>query len=189
LDTLFQTLEKEVLKWQKETVAGKTFTAACTAANDPLPYPLKNKSIDIHMASGLSSELILGTDFLSTHGAIMHLTTNKVIFLPEEFTSVGLSQKPIVAKAMASLVETNAPERDPCTYAVQPMEDQEILHMDQKTFHVQIITDNLSLIFKLGATVMLTSGFAPHPQIHDSLYLVGENNTVQDTVKNSFVKI
>ena len=139
------------------------------------------------MASSLFSELIIGTDFLSTHGAIVHLNTNKVIFLPEEFTAVGLSQKPIVAEAMASLVEHDLPERDPCTYAIQPLEYQEILHMDQKTFHVQMITDNPSLIFKPGATVMLTSGFAPHPQIPDGPYLVADSNTVQVTVKNSFV--
>jgi hypothetical protein len=61
----------------------------------------------------------------------------------------------------------------------------DILYMDQKTIHVQIIANNHTMIHKPGTTIMLTSGFAPHPQIPDGLYLVDHNNTIRVTIKNS----
>ena len=46
---------------------------AMLSVEDPLPYPLLNKPINIHMTENLSSELILGTDFLRDHGAIVSM--------------------------------------------------------------------------------------------------------------------
>ena len=160
------------------------------SVDDPLPYPLKDKSVNIHMTDKLSSELILGTDFLKDHGAIVSMRSNKVIFLPDEFFAVSLHQKPIVCEAFASIIENDDAIEDLsnynlATYALQPLIDTEILHMDQRTFHVQIITNNPSMIFKTGATIMLTSGFAPQPQIPDGLYLVEDDNTIKVTVRNS----
>ena len=48
-------------------------------------------------------------------------------------------------------------------FAVQPTEDVDILYTDQKTIHVQIITDNHRMTYKPGTTIMLTSGFAQFP--------------------------
>ena len=37
------------------------------------------------MTNNLSSELILGTDFLGEHGAFVDIRSNNAIFLPEKF--------------------------------------------------------------------------------------------------------
>ena len=71
------------------------------------------------------------------------------------------------------------------TFAVQPTEDVDILYMDQKTIHIQIIANNHTMMHKPGTTIMLTSGFAPHPQIPDGLYSIDHNNTIRITIKNS----
>ena len=47
---------------------------------DNLPYPMKDKSINIHVTKKLSSELILGTDFLKEYGAIINVRDNTVDF-------------------------------------------------------------------------------------------------------------
>ena len=41
------------------------------------------------------------------------------------------------------------------------------------------------MTYKPGTTIMLTSGFAPFPQIPEGLYTIEENNTIQITIKNS----
>ena len=50
--------------------------------DEELPYPMRNKSINIHVTNKLSSELILGTDFLKENGAIINVRENSVTFLP-----------------------------------------------------------------------------------------------------------
>ena len=55
---------------------------AMLSVEDPMPYPLLDKPINIHMTTNLSSELILGTYFLSDHGAIIDIKSNNAIFLP-----------------------------------------------------------------------------------------------------------
>jgi hypothetical protein len=77
---------------------------AMLSVEDPMPYPLLNKPINIHMTTNLSSELILGTDFLSDHGAIIDIKSNNAIFLPDKYFAVSLSQKPIVCEAFSSVV-------------------------------------------------------------------------------------
>jgi hypothetical protein len=56
---------------------GREQTLGCYGARlsveDPMPYPLMDKPINIHMTKNLSSELVLGTDFLSNHGAIIDI--------------------------------------------------------------------------------------------------------------------
>ena len=63
------------------------------------------------------------------------------------------------------------------TFAVQPTEDVEIPYMDQKVIHVQIITANHNMRHKPGTTIMLTTGFAPDPQIVDGLYSIDHKYT------------
>ena len=163
---------------------------AMLSVEDPLPYPLLNKPVNIHMTENLSSELILGTDFLRDHGAIVSMRSNNVIFLPDKYFAVSLNQKPIVCKAFSSVIDNDLEIEDlanynMATFAVQPVEDTEILYMDQKTIHVQIIANNHTMIHKPGTTIMLTSGFAPQPQIRDGLYSIDHNNTIRVTIKNS----
>ena len=156
------------------------YRSSITIEDSHCLYPITNKPIDIHITPSLSSELILGTDFLSTYGAIMHMASNKIIFMPEELTALGLSQKPIISEAIASMAESSMPETFPCTFSLQPMKDQVIKHMDQKTFHVTVITDNPSMVFKPGTTIMITSsGYSPYLQIPDALYTVEDKNSIQ----------
>ena len=162
-------------------------TLGCFQANitvdDPLPYPIENEKIDIHMTHNLSSQLILGTDFLQHHGAIIDVKSNNTIFLPNEYFPVSLCQKPIVCEAFSSLVTNdnktkNLTQYNTAMFAVQPTEDVDILYRDQKTIHIQIITENHRMTYKPGTTIMLTSGFAPFPQIPEGLYTIEDNNTI-----------
>ena len=79
---------------------GRMQTLGCytskLSVEDELPHPLVNKQINIHMQENLSSELVLGTDFLADNGAVIDMRTNNVIFLPKELHPVSLSQKTIV---------------------------------------------------------------------------------------------
>ena len=75
---------------------------------DTLPYLMVDRPIKIHMQNNLSSELIIGTDFLWENGAIIDIRTNNAIFLPDKYFAVSLSKKPIVCEAFASVVtDTN----------------------------------------------------------------------------------
>ena len=132
---------------------------AMLSVEDPLPYPLLNKPVNIHMTENLSSELILSTDFLRDHGAIVSIRSNKVIFLPDKYFAVSLIQKPIVCEAFSSVIDNdieidNLASYNMATFAVQPVEDTDILYMDQKTIHVQIIANNHTMIHKPGTTIM-----------------------------------
>ena len=165
------------------------FTASITV-QDPMPHPFNEQQINIHMTNNLSSELILGTDFLSSHGAIIDVKSNSTIFLPNNYFPVSLCQKPIICEAFAS-VATNETETQDLTnyntaaFSVQPTEDVDILYTDQKTIRVQIITNNHTMIYKPGTTIMMTSGFAPFPQIPEGLYTIEQDNTIRLTIKNS----
>ena len=96
------------------------------------------------MQDNLSSELVLGTNFLADHGAVIDVRSNNVIFLPKELFPVSLSQKPIVCEAFASVIEQDIPLEELNAYnmaafAVQPTKDVEIPFMDQKTIHINIM--------------------------------------------------
>jgi hypothetical protein len=122
---------------------GRKQTLGCytslLSVQDKLPHPLVNKKINIHMQDNLSSELVLGTDFLADHGAVIDVRSNKVIFLPTELFPVSLSKKPIVCEAFASVIDQEIPIKDLNTYnmaafAVKPTQDVTIPFMDQKQF-------------------------------------------------------
>ena len=165
------------------------FTASITV-HDPMLHPLKEKQINIHMTDNLSSELILGTDFLSNYGAIIDVKSNSTIFLPNNYFPVSLCQKPIICKAFASVASketeiTDLTNYNTAVFSVQPTEDVDILYTDQKTIRIQIISNNHTMIYKPGTTIMMTSGFAPFPQIPEGLYTVEQDNTIRITIKNS----
>ena len=173
---------------------GKLPTIGCYKAlitiNDPMPHPLENADIDIHMTDNLSSELIIGSDFLRENGAIIDMKSNNAIFLPDKYFPVSLCQKPIICEAFASLVTNELETQDPAetestTFSVQPVENLDINYMDQRTIKVQIITDNHNMVYRPGTHILLTSGFAPFPQIPDGLYTIEDDNTIRITLKNS----
>ena len=177
----------DVHKGKKQTLGCYT---AMLSVEDQMPYPLKDKQISIHMQDNLSSELILGTDFLRDNGAIIDFKSNNAIFLPDELFPVSLSKKPIVCEAFASIINEEVKLEDLDTYnmatfALQPTKDIEIPFMDQQTIHVRIIANNNSMVHKPGTTIMLTSGFAPDPQIPDGLYSIDHDHTIRVTIKNS----
>ena len=80
--------------------SGRRQTIGCynsmLSVTDKLPHPVVNKNINIHMQDNLSSELVLGADFLAENGAVINFRENNVIFVPNELFPVSLSQKPIV---------------------------------------------------------------------------------------------
>ena len=57
--------------------------------DEDLPYPMRNKPINIHVTNKLSSELILGTDFLKANGAVINVKDNSVTFLPEGMAAIA----------------------------------------------------------------------------------------------------
>ena len=165
--------------------------SAKLSVEDKIPYPIIDKPINIHMQNNLSSELIIGTDFLRENGAIIDIRTNNAIFLPDKYFAVSVSKKPIVCEAFASVVTDMKEEikdiasYNMATFAVQPTEDVMIPHMDQKTIHVQLIANNHTMLHKPNTTIMLTSGIAPNPQIPDGLYSIDKDHTIRVTIRNS----
>ena len=106
--------------------------SANLTVTDKLPYPIDNEPIKIHMQNNLSSELVLGADFLKKHGAVINMKDNSAIFMPEEYHPVSLSKKPIVCEAFASIVSNDEEieqedlgKYNTATFAVQPTEDVE----------------------------------------------------------------
>ena len=173
---------------------GRMQTLGCytskLSVEDNLPHPLVNKQINIHMQDNLSSELVLGKDFLGDNGAVIDMRTNNVIFLPKELHPVSLNQKPIVCEAFASVIDQEIPldkieQYDLSAFAVHPTQDVEIPFMDQKTIHIKIMENQKSMIHKPDTTFMITSGFAPDPQIPEGLYSINHDHSIRITIKNS----
>ena len=156
---------------------------------DNLPHPMKDKPINIHVTKGVSSQLILGTDFLKENGAIINVRDNTVAFLSEDMATIAKCSKPILREAIASSTEIKTLyddliETHPDTYMIQPIENKILGHMDQITFHAQVITTH-SFILQPGTTVLVTSNIAPAPYVPDGLYNIKDNNLVQITIKNT----
>merc|ERR1712218_441935 len=57
--------------------------------------------------------------------------------------------------------------------------------MDQKTIHIKIMENQKSMIHKPDTTFMITSGFAPDPQIPEGLYSIDHDHSIRITIKNS----
>ena len=174
--------------------SGRRQTIGCYKAKlsvtDRLPHPVVDKNINIHMQNNLSSELVLGADFLAENGAVINFRENNVIFVPNELFPVSLSQKPIVCEAFASVIEEDIPldeikKYNMAAFAVQPTEDVEIPFMDQKVVHIKIIENQASMTHKPNTTFMITSGFAPDPQIPEGLYSMEHDHSIRITIKNS----
>ena len=114
--------------------------SATLTLEDSIPYPIVDRPINIHMQNNLSSELIIGTDFLRDNGAVIDVRNNNAIFLPDKYFAVSLSKKPIVCEAFASVVtntldnKTDISTHNMAIFAVQPTEDITIPFMDQKLF-------------------------------------------------------
>ena len=173
---------------------GRMQTLGCYSSQlsvkDKLPHPLVDKPINIHIQDNLSSELVLGKDFLANNGAVIDMRTNNVIFLPKELHPISLSTKSIVCEAFASVIEQDIPldkieQYDLSAFAVQPTQDVEIPFMDQKTIHIKIMENQKSMTHKPDTTFMITSGFAPDPQTPEGLYTMDHDHTIRITIKNS----
>ena len=59
--------------------------------DEDLNCPTGAKQIVVHVIKNLSSELILGDDFLKENGAVINLADNSVIFPPKRTTAIALS--------------------------------------------------------------------------------------------------
>ena len=130
---------------------------------------MKGKPINIHVTRGVSSQLILGTDFLKENGAIINVRDNTVAFLSEDMATIAKCSKPILREAIASSTEIKTLYDDlikthPDTYMIQPIENKILGHKDQITFHAQVITTH-SFILQPGTTVLVTSNIAPAPYL------------------------
>ena len=164
---------------------------ATVDVNENLPHPLRDKPIHIHVTKRLSSELILGTDFLKVNGAIINVRDNSVTFMPEGMAAIAQCDKPILREAVMASGEEATPYKNLTetyqhTYMLQLTKDKNVGHMDQITFHTQIISDS-PMLLKPGTTVLITSSLAPAPYVPDRLYSVKDNNLVQLTMRNTDV--
>ena len=77
--------------------------------DEDLPYPMRNKPINIHVTNKLSSELILGTDFLKANGAVINVRDNSVTFLPKGMAAIAKCDKPILREAVMASGEEVTP--------------------------------------------------------------------------------
>ena len=159
---------------------------------DNLPHPLRNKHINIHVTQGVSSELILGTDFLKENGAIINIRDNTVAFLDQEMERIAKCKKPILREAIAASTEINTPyssltDTYPDIYMVQTIEDETVGHREQIRLQVQVITE-FPILLKPGTTVMITSNKIPAPYVPDGLYNIKDNNLVYITMRNTDIR-
>ena len=91
--------------------------------------------------------------------------------MPEGMAAIAQCDKPILREAVIASGEEATPYKNLTetyqhTYMLQPTKDENVGHMDQITFHAQIITDSLMLL-KPGTTVLITSSLAPAPYVPD----------------------
>jgi hypothetical protein len=176
----------------KSPTGPKIHITATIDIEEDIPYPVRDRMINIHIAEKLSSELILGTDFLKQNGAIINVRDNSVVFLPNHMAAIGVCQKPIITEAVASLASTNTPyehltSKNSSAYMLQSTIDRTLGHMDQITFKAQVITEP-TLQLKPGTMVMTISSIAPAPYIPDGLYNMEDDNLVQIRIKNTQIR-
>ena len=112
---------------------------------------MRNKSINIHVTNKLSSELILGTNFLKENCVIINVRDNSVTFLPEGMAAMAKCNKPIIREAVMASGEKTTPYENLTdayqnTYMIQPTENRTVGNMDQITFerksHNGIVNDS-----------------------------------------------
>ena len=154
-----------------------------------LPHPTGAKQIRVHIINNLSSELILGNDFLRENGAVINLRDNSVTFSPKGTTAIARSGSQILQETAMVFGEGTTPYEDLVdnhqnTYTLHPKETKPLGQMDQITFHAKNKTDT-STIFKPGTTVMITSSLTTTPCVPDGLYSTKDNNMVQITIRNT----
>ena len=111
--------------------------------------------------------------------------------MPKGMAAIAQCDKPILREAVMASGEEATPYKNLTetyqhTYMLQPTKDKNVGHMDQRTFHAQIITDS-PMLLKPGTTVLITSSLAPAPYVPDRLYSVKDNNLVQLTMRNTDV--
>ena len=159
--------------------------------DEDLPYPTRTKQIRIHVINNLSSELILGNDFLKENGAVINPRDNSVIFSPKRTTAIARSGSQTLQGTAMVFEKGITPYEDLVddhqnTHTLHPKETKLLGQRDQITFHAKIKTDT-STIFKPGTTVMITSSLTPTPCVPDGLYSTKDDNMVQITIRNTEV--
>ena len=130
-----------------------------------LPYPIKNKQVDIHVIDNLSSKLILGADFLKGSGAAIGLNKN---------TSTPPKGKDIIARY------TNPIPRETTTIIWEESTPKENLKDACSRFNT-----NIPRASKPGAANNTTLGITPTLWVHSNLYSEEKNNTLQITAINT----
>ena len=64
--------------------------------------PISDSNINVHVSDSLSSELLLGQDWLSSNGAVIRCADNSVFFCPKEAAALALSENPLIATAAST---------------------------------------------------------------------------------------
>ena len=105
--------------------------------DEGLPYPMGEKHINFHITNNQSSELILGTDFLSGSGAMINFRNNTFI-PPEGKEIIARHTNPILRETTTSAGEGSPPKENLTnahqdTYWIQPTKTEVWRHVSQKT--------------------------------------------------------
>ena len=159
--------------------------------DEDLNYPTGAKQIVVHVINNLSSELILGNDFLKENGAVINLADNSVIFPPKRTTAIARSNSQILQGTTMVFGEGTTPYEDLMdnhqnTHTLHPRETEPLGQRDQIKFHAESKA-NTSTIFIPGTTATITSSLTHAPHVTDDLHSTKDNNMVQVTIRNAKV--
>ena len=130
-----------------------------------LPYPIKNKRVNIHVIDNLPSKLILGTDFLRGSGEAINFKKNTPMS-PEGKEIIARYTNPIPQETTTTTWEGNTPKKN------------------LKGLRPRFIT-NIPRASKLGTADNTTLGITPTPGIYNNPYPREENDTLQTIAMNA----
>ena len=130
-----------------------------------LPYPIKNKQVDIHVTDNLPSKLILGTDFLRGSGEAINLKKN-ISISPKGKEIIARYTNPIPQETTTTIWEGNTPKKN------------------LKGLRPRFTTD-IPRASKLGTANNTTLGITPTPRIYNNPYSREENDTLQTIAMNA----
>ena len=149
-----------------------------------LPYPIGDKQINIHITNNLSSELILGNDFLKESGTAINLRNNT--FIPPEGKEVIARRiNPILRETSTAIGKGDTPQGSPTnahqdTYMPQPTETKICWHTSQKTLYTRF-TSNTPRVSKQSTTGTTTLGLVPISYANNSQYSKREKTMSTNT--------
>ena len=147
---------------------------------DVTPNPVRNATAFLHATENLSSQLLLGCDFLMNNGAVIDVKSKTVTFYPEEAQAIHATNHPLFLEACSlAYPHKNQAQEDffsNNTYTASPAETVRIGVADSRQLKVKIDTCS-GLLYPPGAKVMVSGSPSgdDRPCILDGIYTVGQN--------------